>query len=135
MRIENKLHHPFQRRDVASDTDLAIFAGDPGRAERRHLDRVLRRGEALERAFAQWVHRHDRNAAPRRLAQRGHHPGAIGAGILPDHEDRVCLVEILQHDGALPMPMLSGRPTLVASWHMLEQSGKLFVPKRRTKIW
>ena len=33
----------------------------------------------------------------------------------------------------LPMPMLSGRPTLVASWHMFEQSGKLFVPKRRTK--
>jgi hypothetical protein len=36
---------------------------------------------------------------------------------------------------AFPMPMLSGKPTLVASWHMLEQSGKLFVPKRLTKIW
>ena len=33
----------------------------------------------------------------------------------------------------LPMPMLSGRPTLVASWHILEQSGKLLVPKRRAK--
>ena len=33
-----------------------------------------------------------------------------------------------------PMPMLWGRPTLVASWHMFEQSGKLLVPKRRTKI-
>ena len=30
----------------------------------------------------------------------------------------------------LPIPMLSGRPTLVGSWHMFEQSGKLFVPKR-----
>ncbi len=28
----------------------------------------------------------------------------------------------------LPMPMETGRPTLVASWHMFEQSGKLFVP-------
>ena len=35
----------------------------------------------------------------------------------------------------LPIPMLSGSPTLVASWHMFEQSGKLFVPKRRTKSW
>ena len=34
----------------------------------------------------------------------------------------------------LPMPILAARPTLVASWHMFEQSGKLLVPKRRTKI-
>ena len=101
VRFENKLHHALQRRDVAADADLAIFAGDPGRAESRHLDRVLRRGEPLERAFTQRVHGHDRNAAPRRLAQRGHHPRAVGAGILPNHEDRVGLLEILQHDRAL----------------------------------
>ena len=35
----------------------------------------------------------------------------------------------------LPTPILSGRPTLVGSWHMFEQSGKLFVPKRRTNNW
>jgi hypothetical protein len=35
----------------------------------------------------------------------------------------------------LPIPMLSGSPTLVGSWHMFEQSGKLFVPKRRTNSW
>ena len=100
MRLEDKLHHPLQRRNIASDTNLAIFTGDPGRAERQHLDRVLRRGEALECAFAQRVHRHDRNTAPRRLAQWGHHSGAICAGILPDHEDRVRLVEILEQNGA-----------------------------------
>ncbi len=32
----------------------------------------------------------------------------------------------------LPEPIDCGRPTLVASWHMLEQSGKLFVPYSRT---
>ena len=31
----------------------------------------------------------------------------------------------------LPTPIDSGRPTLVASWHMFEQSGKLFVPNSR----
>ncbi|MOA61707.1 hypothetical protein D3C78_1869150 [compost metagenome] len=31
----------------------------------------------------------------------------------------------------LPMPMAFGRPTLVASWHMFEQSGKLLVPNSR----
>src|SRR3546814_9831861 len=31
-----------------------------------------------------------------------------------------------------PIPMDSGRPTLVPSWHMLEQSGKLLVPYART---
>ena len=34
----------------------------------------------------------------------------------------------------LPTPIASGRPRLVGSWHMLEQSGKLLVPNSRTKI-
>jgi hypothetical protein len=32
----------------------------------------------------------------------------------------------------LPMPIDFGRPRLVGSWHMLEQSGKLLVPNSRT---
>ena len=35
----------------------------------------------------------------------------------------------------LPTPMDAGSPTLVASWHMLEQSGKLLVPYSRTISW
>ena len=35
----------------------------------------------------------------------------------------------------LPMPTVAGKPRLVASWHMLEQSGKLFVPYRRAISW
>ena len=89
VRFENELHHALERRDIAADAHLAIFAGDPGRAERRHLDRVLRRGKALERALAQRVQHDDRHAAPRRFAQRGHHPRAVGARVLADDEDRV----------------------------------------------
>ena len=35
----------------------------------------------------------------------------------------------------LPMPIASARATLVDSWHMLEQSGRLFVPNARTNSW
>ncbi len=35
----------------------------------------------------------------------------------------------------LPMPIIGGRATLVDSWHMLEQSGRLFVPNALTKSW
>ena len=34
----------------------------------------------------------------------------------------------------LPTPIDGGRPRLVGSWHMFEQSGKLLVPNSRTKI-
>ncbi len=35
----------------------------------------------------------------------------------------------------LPIPMLSLSPVPLDSWHMFEQSGKLFVPNCRTKSW
>ena len=64
----------------------------------------------------------------------GHHSRAVGAGVLPDHENGVRLP---RNPPAERFPCRSrcfrAGPTLVASWHMLEQSGKLLVPKRRTK--
>jgi hypothetical protein len=33
------------------------------------------------------------------------------------------------------MPMDRGKPTLVASWHMFEQSGKLLVPNSLANSW
>ena len=35
----------------------------------------------------------------------------------------------------LPTPMVAPSPTPLDSWHMFEQSGRLFVPKARTKSW
>ena len=35
----------------------------------------------------------------------------------------------------LPMPIVSASATEVDSWHMLEQSGRLLVPKARAKSW
>ncbi len=36
---------------------------------------------------------------------------------------------------ALPIPIDSASPTLVDSWHMFEQSGRLFVPNARANNW
>ena len=35
----------------------------------------------------------------------------------------------------LPMPIVSPRADPLDSWHMFEQSGRLFVPNPRTSSW
>jgi hypothetical protein len=35
----------------------------------------------------------------------------------------------------LPMPIASDSAAPLDSWHMLEQSGRLFVPKLRANTW
>src|ERR1700733_3155007 len=118
VRFENKLHHPLERRDVPAHPDLAIFAGDSGRAKRHHLDCVLRRGEPFERALAQWVHRHDWNAAPRRLVQGGViMRGLYVPGFCPITKIASVLSKSSSRTVPLPMPMLSGRPTLGGRRH------------------
>ena len=36
---------------------------------------------------------------------------------------------------ALPMPIVCVSARVVDSWHMFEQSGRLFVPSERTSSW
>src|SRR5262245_42157393 len=48
MRLQYQLHDALESRNIAADADLAKFAGDPGLPERRHLDRILGCGKALE---------------------------------------------------------------------------------------
>jgi hypothetical protein len=45
------------------------------------------------------------------------------------------MLEVVQRDRALADAHRCGRPRLVASWHMFEQSGKLLVPYMRTNSW
>ena len=72
--------------------------------------------------------------APRRDALRSEViiRGLLVPGFCPMTKIASVLSKSSSRTVPLPMPMLSGRPTLVASWHMLEQSGKLLVPNRRT---
>ncbi len=63
MRPQHQLHHPLEGRNISGDADLAKFAGDPRLAERRHLDRILGCGKALECPLAQRVEHDDRHIA------------------------------------------------------------------------
>ena len=76
--------------------------------------------------------------APFRLAtlQRRQHPRVVGAGVLAGQDQiSLALWTSCNVTLALPMPMVSASATLVDSWHMLEQSGRLLVPKARTNSW
>src|SRR5215469_12205003 len=88
-----------ESRDIAADADLAILAGDPRLAERRHLQGILGCRKPLERAFAQWVEHDDRHPPTRRVVQLSQHSRAVGAGLLPNDEDRVCIREVIQQYG------------------------------------
>ena len=101
MRLQHQLHDPFEGRDIAADADLAILAGDPRLAQRRHLDRILGCRKALECALAQRVEHDDRHAAARRPVQLGQHPRAVGARVLADDEDRLGMREVVEQHGSL----------------------------------
>ncbi len=59
----------------------------------------------------------------------------VGARVLAEDEDRVGVFEIFQRDRALADADLRPHALPLGSWHMLEQSGKLFVPYSRTNSW
>ena len=49
----------------------------------------------------------------------------VRAGILAGNEDRLRPIEVTV---PLPTPIVSIKAVPLDSWHMLEQSGRLFVP-------
>jgi hypothetical protein len=67
----------------------------------------------------------------RDFAQRAQHARMVGAGIVADAEQQSQWSKSSSDHRALADADRLGRPTLVASWHMLEQSGKLLVPYSR----
>src|SRR4029077_4527949 len=91
----------LERSHIAANPDLAIFAGDPGRSECRHLDWVLWRGEPLQGMLLQWIEDDNRDASARCVVQLSHHARAIGSGVLADNEDGVSVREVVEHDGPL----------------------------------
>jgi hypothetical protein len=74
-------------------------------------------------------------APRRRIAQFVHHARVVGGRVLAEDQQRVGMLEIPSVTVPLPMPTVPGRPRLVGSWHMFEQSGKLLVPYMRTNSW
>ncbi|PAV71836.1 hypothetical protein WR25_11234 [Diploscapter pachys] len=62
VRLDDVFADADQSGDVAAGLHLVILRGDRRRLARRHLDRVLRVGEAFEAAFLQRVEHHDLDA-------------------------------------------------------------------------
>jgi hypothetical protein len=56
-------------------------------------------------------------------------------GVLADADEQVAWCTSSSVTVPLPIPMESVRALPLDSWHMLEQSGRLLVPKCRTKSW
>ena len=75
-------------------------------------------------------------AAALGLGQPGEHPRRVRGGVVAHQPDRVRLPSQSRRSTVpLPVPIaaVSARP--LASWHMFEQSGRLFVPNSRTQSW
>ncbi len=66
----------------------------------QHLDRMLRRQEALQPALLQRVEHHDGAAALRHIAQRRQHARMVGAGIVAHAENEVGVVEVFERHRA-----------------------------------
>ena len=56
------------------------------------------------------------------------HARRVDARIVAEEEDAVGLLEVVSVTVPTGTPMLSGKPTDVLSWHMLELSGRLLLP-------
>ena len=123
-----------EERLVAAEPDLEEVVGEGGA-----LDQALgalRVVEPPQPGLGERVDGDDARAVPLGLLQRGEHARVVGAGVLPDDEDQVGGVDVLER-APCPCRCRSSRASAAPrdSWHMLEQSGRLLVPKRRTNSW
>ena len=91
----------------------------------------LRVLEADQPCFRKRVYGDDMGAAPFHFFQRRQHAGGLVPGFWPTTMTRSVTSKSSKVTEPFPMPMASCRATLVGSWHILEQSGRLFVPKAR----
>ena len=123
VRLEHQLHDALERGGIAADPDLAVFAGDTGRSETRHLDRILRRSEPLQGPFLQRVEDDDRDVPhAAEDAAEGYElcNSVIIRGLLvPGFWPRMKIASACSKSSSttvpLPIPIDSGRPTLVGS--------------------
>ena len=107
----------------------------PGRLERRHVEKVVWDDRAPRRRLDQRVDVDELRAAAVGLGQRSQHPGRVRRGVVAHEEEHVGLLPVDQVDRPLAGRRGAVRARPLASWHMFEQSGRLFVPNSRTHSW
>ena len=100
LQLQHRLGDALQQGDVAADAHRQVQAGDGG-APAQHLQRVLGVAKPAERHLGQRVDADDAAAAPGGLLQGRQHARVVGARVLPEDEDGVGLVEVVQLDRAL----------------------------------
>ena len=102
----------------------------------QHLQRVLRVAKPAQRRLGQRVDADDAAAAPGGLLQGRQHARVVGARVLPDDEDGVGLLEVVQLDRPLAHADASrAAPRRWTRGTCSEQSGRLLVPNWRTNSW
>ena len=127
-----------QKCDVAADPQLHVEGADrAGRAEGRPSSRkscgtIVRRDAASISGFT-WM---SCSSAPVGIRQPGEHPRRVRwRRCRPSARSRRPASQSPRSTVPFPVPIaaVSARP--LASWHMFEQSGRLFVPNSRTQSW
>ena len=132
--LEQQPAQPGEQRHVAAEADLDELVGDRD-AVADHAVHLLRILEPDQPGLRQRVDRNDLGAVGLRLLQHRQHPRMVGAGVLAGDDDQVGVATSSTVTEPLPMPMESISAVPEDSWHMLEQSGRLLVPKLRTRSW
>ena len=77
------------------------------------------------------------SCAPRRSASASQVSirGAFDAALSPSSQMASAASQSCRSTVPLPLPVAAVRARPLASWHMFEQSGRLFVPNSRTQSW
>ena len=124
----------LEEGQVAAEADLQEQVGERGAAADQAA-RGLRVLEAHQAGLGQRVDRDD--LAPPALAFSSAESirGWLVPGFWPTTKIRSAWWRSSRRTLPLPMPMVSVSAEPQDSWHMLEQSGRLLVPKARAKSW
>ncbi len=97
--LDQRLAGAGQQGDVAAVAHLQDLAGDLHLLAGEHLRRILRVLEPLEAPFAQRIDADDLGPPVHRLLQLVEDPRGGGARVVPDVDDQVGLLEVVERGG------------------------------------
>jgi hypothetical protein len=96
--FQNGLHQPLQERGIAVDPHLQEEIGQSGTRPQQAHD-LLRILETHQSGFRQRVDGDDLAAISFRPLQRQQHPRVVRAWILPDNQDHLGSIEVVERNG------------------------------------
>ncbi len=100
IRFDQRLADAREGRKISTGADLVVLSTDAGAAATQHLEGRLGIDELDQPRFLQRIESDDRDVAAPRVLQLVQHPGAVRSDILPEEEDAIGLLEILQRHRA-----------------------------------